>query len=198
VSRKLALEPEKIKKRVKQLQATYGSNEVDILKWSMNLYLFCFTPFHSEDIWALKRLGKESGIKYKFPLLKGGHREYGMVFTFLLYNFLSQKNENCIKDIIFLIYFIYYTGFSYDSLSDLKYKTLYKVSNLEEGFAIKDFKEVFSNVAKYNFSAEVKTENAKVERSIRDKVRGFKNKYKNHEEVELFIRHAYEIAQNGT
>lgn len=192
--RKLALEPENLKKRYILVRERYDH---DIFSKASNLYHFCFYNMHSYQIMNLKKKVKKSKSKVNFPFLTGGEREWPMIYTFLLSELLKDHYRNYWEDAIFIIYFTYYTGFNNDSWAHLNYNTLYLIDNIEEGMAKDNFKKAFQKVSKYNFSAKVNTKNDEAKRFLIEKVKSFKKKYSEPEKVEIFLEHAHDIIKHG-
>ena len=79
--RKLALEPENLKKRYMLVRERYGNN---IFSKASNLYHFCFYDIHSYQLMNLKKKVKKAGAKVSFPFISGGEREWPMIFQRLM------------------------------------------------------------------------------------------------------------------
>jgi hypothetical protein len=152
---------------------------------------------HSYQILNLKKKVKKTKAKVNFPFLTGGEREWPMIYSFLLSELLKDHYRNYWEDAIYIIYFTYYTGFNNDSWAHLDYETLYLIDNIEEGMAKDNFKKAFKKVSKYSFNAKVNTKNDDVKRFLVEKVKSFKKKYSEPEKVEVFLKHAHDIIQNG-
>ena len=201
---------------IKDLQERYGH---DIISKASNLYHYCFYDFHSYKIYKLKEMAndlsenvgkipevnqrEEMTKKLKemthYPFLKGGAREYAMIYIYLLAKMLRAKQSTFWDDAIFIIYFTYYTGFCYDSLNDedFNYDTLYLVDKYDKGMAKKEFKEAFKFVSRYNFKIKNAVNNEKVKRQLVEKYKSFKKKYKKSAKVEAFVKHSEKIIRNG-
>jgi hypothetical protein len=192
--RKLALEPQKLKKKVEALQRDYGN---DILDKSGNLYFYCFSSFHANKINHIKKVFHQKNRNFEFPFVKRGNREFGMIYIYLLTKMLRQSKRCYWDDAIFIIYLTIYTGFGFDDVNDLDYTTLQVALDKCKGMARDDFKKSFDSVMTFNFHQKKTINNDKITRSLIDKLSSFNKKYKNRELVEFFDKISEDIIQNG-
>lgn len=202
--RKLVLEPQKIKKKIANIKNIYGN---DVLSKVGNLYFYCFCAHPPYLYSKLEKAQINSNSQKALPLAREGSRENAMVYVYLLSEFLierkaaknkKEKGKTSWEDAVFVIYFTYYTGFTYDTLNDLDYDVLSKVLNKQNGFSNDLFKSSFKGVSHFNFHLENDSiNNLKIKRSLIEKVKSFKKKYKNHEQVEFFKLFSSKIMQNS-
>lgn len=213
--RKLAKEPRIMRDKITQLKRIYGQ---DIMSRSSNLYQYCYYSFHSYDIIRLKasandwkkkisliqdvQVRKRCRVlyneKFQYPFLKGGLRDLAMIYVFLLARMLRRKNLHFWDDATFIIYFTYYTAFTYNSLEqdDFNYPTLQLVHDRNGGMACKDFKKGFSFIADYDL-LKVSHRRNLIKEKLREKEKSFKKKFKDGALVEIFIKKSEDIIQNG-
>ena len=67
----------------------------------------------------------------------------------------------------------------------------------KEGMAIENFKKEFKKVSTYNFNNTQSIHSLEVKRQLIEKVKSFKRKYKNDEQVERFIKISNKIIRKG-
>jgi hypothetical protein len=194
---KYLFQPDNIKKRFASLKAVYGK---EFFKEMIFLYWYCFHDAGRIDrnSW-LVRLEKK-GYPKGYPLLEKSSREKGMVYIFLLADYMKKKKSHFWDDAVFIIYFTYYTGLAFNDWEDLTTKSLKELEN-EGGAAHKVFRREFKFISRYNFNAKksVEKRNANdlgrgfiLDKKIKDKLinktSNFLKKYGSHPQTETFLK----------
>lgn len=195
---------------IKKIKALNDSYSEDILKKSHNLYMYCFTKMHSYEIHDLKDKTKN----LIFPFIKNGSREFPMIYVYLLYKMLKEKNsddENLWEYAIFIIYLTYYTDLDFHSYylknikNELDTNTLNWFANEQDtrpensseltGYTARGFfRETFHKVKRFNFDKQTRGEySTKFKDDIIRKIISFEKKYTNDEQVDLFVNYSMKI-----
>lgn len=194
---KYIFQPRNLKKQFNCLEAVYGK---DFLKEMIFLYWYCFHNAGRTDrnSW-LVRLEKK-GFAKGYPLLEKSSREKGMVYVFLLADYLKKKKSHFWDDAIFIIYLTYFTALAFDGWDDLTTKNLKELEN-EGGAAHKVFQREFNFITTHNFNVRKSDRIRKgeepgkgliLDKKIKDKLinknSNFRKKYGSYPPTETFIK----------
>jgi hypothetical protein len=158
---KYLFQSDNIKNHFQSLEEVYGK---DFFKEMIFLYWYCFHQAGKTDrkSW-LVRLEKK-GYSKGYPLLEKSSREKGMVYAYLLADYLKKKKSHFWDDAIFIIYLTYYTALAFDGWKDLTTKNLKELEN-QGGAAHKVFQREFKFITRYNFNAK-KSERVKKDEKL--------------------------------
>lgn len=179
------------------MEAAYGNH---FFKEMIFLYWYCFHDAGRTDrkSW-LVRLEKK-GYPKGYPLLEKSSREKGMVYIFLLADYLKKKKPQFWDDAIFIIYLTYYTALAFDHWDHINPQNM-KVLENEGGTAHKVFQREFYFITRYNFNAkktgkikkdEIKGKGFILDKKVKDKlinkVSNFQKKYEAYPQTETFLK----------